>query len=129
MNRRKFFALLGLGAAGVVVAPKALASETSPVAKRLLDITNEQSILKMCQINRINEGSQFIKDIHQILHCEDSNCGSNPCDKCKNVLDNEKMIDGIGPIARGIAQRLEYNNPELSKRVGQKISEWFKANG
>ena len=96
MNRRKFFAFLGIGAAAAVVAPKALAAEPN----RLLGITKMQNILTELQMR------------HEPVNW-------------KEVMD-KLDIEEVGPIARGIAERIEANNKAVSKILADRIPNWFK---
>jgi hypothetical protein len=102
MNRRVFFKFLGIGATAAVIAPKALACMHNKT-QELIVTRQDSSIIK-----------------HYLL--------CNKCDATVEQWDTPDEIKGIVPIAKGIAERIKTNNPEVSERIGRKISEHFKTN-
>jgi hypothetical protein len=77
------------------------------------------------------ENREFVKDLE---NAELAQLGLNDVGSLANIKMNiandtaDKMLEAIGPIAKGIAMRIEKANKRVGERMKTLIPQWFDAN-
>ena len=84
--------------------------------------------------NEVNVGANNWDILKYLNEKELAQLGLNDVGNLANLKINvasdtaEKMLDAIGPVAKGIAMRIEKANKQIGERIKYLIPQWFDAN-